>query len=67
MTAMTREAIITAMCFTSRHDYGLNKLQSDELTSGMTEQDRSHLWNSMAQIFDNAIAPHMDFKHRLNK
>jgi hypothetical protein len=70
----TREQIITDMCFTIRHDYGIIKPepQHDELqgifdimnvlSSGMTESERKMLWNEMAQIFDNCIAPHMEFK-----
>jgi hypothetical protein len=59
----TREQIITAMCYTWRHDYGLNKdQQSGPLTSGMTDHERHALWNQMAQIFDNDIAPYMQSK-----
>ena len=62
----TREKIITAMCYTWRHDYGLQKQQYSEgidaLSSGMTVQERKMLWASMAQIFDNDIAPHMEFR-----
>jgi hypothetical protein len=61
----TREEIITAMCYTYRHDYGLNKIVgtgfADTITSGMTDNERQALWNQMAQIFDNDIAPHMEF------
>jgi hypothetical protein len=62
----TREQIITSMCYTWRHDYGLQKQQygdfSDAISSGMTEQERKMLWGAMAQIFDNDIAPYMEFK-----
>jgi hypothetical protein len=64
----TREQIISSMCYTYRHDYGLIK-QADPggytfpLESGMTEHQRLALWNSMAQIFDNDIAPYMEFKN----
>ena len=59
----TREEIITNMCVTWRHDYGLTK-HSDALPfeAGMTQKDRESLWNQMAQIFDNDIAPYMEFK-----
>lgn len=65
---MTREEIITNMCFTWRHDYGLVKDWPDEssyaakLTAGMTQQEREFLYNQMAQLFDNDIAPYMEFK-----
>jgi hypothetical protein len=53
---MTRESTITNMCYTYRHDYG-------GIMSGMTQDERTSLWNTMAQIFDNDIAPYMEFKH----
>ena len=57
----TREEIITSMCYTWRHDYGLDKQQygdfSDALSSGMTDQERKMLWGAMAQLFDNEILP----------
>lgn len=62
----TREEIITSMCYTMRHDYGIEKDLGNgfisELSSGMTVVERALLWNQMAQIFDNDIAPHMEFK-----
>jgi hypothetical protein len=63
---MTREEIITSMCYTWRHDFGLTKNEDPggytfPGASGMTVKDREHLWNQMAQIFDNDIAPNMKF------
>ena len=62
----TREEIITAMCYTWRHDYGLEKQQygdfSDAIPSGMTERERKMLRNAMSQLFDNAISPYMELK-----
>lgn len=63
----TREQIITSMCYTWRHDYGLTKHADPggydfPGTAGMTETEQKFLWSQMAQIFDNDIAPHMDFK-----
>lgn len=60
---MNRESTITNMCYTYRHDYGLIKSQTGGNMSGMTEDERIYLWNTMAQIFDNDIAPYMEFKH----
>jgi hypothetical protein len=63
----TREEIITSMCYTYRHDYGLIK-EADPggymfpFQSGMTEIERRALWNQMSQIFDNDILPYMEFK-----
>ena len=62
----TREQIITSMCYTMRHDYGLEKNIGNgfisAFSSGMTKEEREALWRQMAQIFDNDIAPHMEFK-----
>lgn len=56
----TREQIITGMCFTYRHDYGIVKNYPS--ISGMTEEERKSLWNRMAHIFDSDIAPYVDLK-----
>ena len=48
------------MCMTFRHDYGLRISEDDRmysLMSGMTEREAQALFNDMAQIFDNDIAP----------
>ena len=62
---MTREQIIHNMCLTFRHDYGMI-ISEDEamysLSAGMTQRQREALYQQMAQIFDNDIAPHMEFK-----
>jgi hypothetical protein len=63
----TRDEIITSMCYTYRHDYGLEKTVgtgfADMISSGTTEQERRWIWAVMAQIFDNDILPHMEFKN----
>lgn len=60
----SREQIITSMCYTYRHDYGLNKLPDDPpWTAGMTDQERQGLWRTMAQIYDNNIEPYMELKN----
>lgn len=64
----TREQIITSMCYTFRHDYGLRKPEQTlgdfitNINGGMTDREAQSLWNQMAQIFDNSIVPYMDFK-----
>jgi hypothetical protein len=64
---MTREEIITRMCYTYRHDYGLLVSDYDKLEmpliAGVTKQEQQNIWNTMAQIFDNDIAPNMTFKN----
>jgi hypothetical protein len=68
-----RNEIITSMCYTWRHDYGIVKDPDykdrpgmtdfiDVISSGMYQQEREQLWKQMAQIFDNDIAPHMEFR-----
>jgi len=50
---------------TFRHDYGLEISEDDRmytLNSGMTKREREALYRDMAQIFDNDIAPYMEFK-----
>ena len=60
----TREQIITDMCYTYRHDYGLDKDPNDpSWLSGMTPSEREGLYNTMAQIYDNDIKPIMDLKN----
>jgi len=62
----TREEIVTAMCYTWRHDYGLDRNEHDGpgglVSVGLTDADRKLLLSQMAQIFDNDIAPHMEFR-----
>jgi hypothetical protein len=61
---MTREQIIHNMCMTFRHDYGLRIPEGDSLysLSGMSDSEAQALYRNMAQIFDNDIAPYMEFK-----
>jgi len=60
----TREQIITDMCYTYRHDYGLDKdPNGPSWLSGMTPDERKGLWDTMAQIYDNDIQPIMDLKN----
>jgi hypothetical protein len=59
------------MCYTWRHDYGIVKDPEyknhhndfiDSISSGMYQWEREQLWKQMAQLFDNDVAPHMEFK-----
>jgi hypothetical protein len=62
----TREDIIHSMCMTTRHDYGLAKNTGEfgpyPFASGMTDDEKKALHRQMAQLFDNDIAPYMEFK-----
>lgn len=60
----SREKMITDMCYTWRHDYGLAKETdpagySFPYLPGMTAQEREELWHRMSQVFDNCIAPYI--------
>jgi hypothetical protein len=60
----TKEEIITSMCYTYRHDYGLRKDSGEpSWTSGMTEQDAIMLYKTMEQLYNNDIEPHMELKN----
>ena len=65
-TVKTREDIVHSMCRTYRHDYGLERSSGNNgpfpFPCGMTDQEREYLFRQMAQIFDNDIAPYMEFK-----
>jgi hypothetical protein len=57
----TREQIITDMCYTYRHDYGLDKDPNDpSWLSGMTPDERKELYNIMAQLYDDNIKPFIE-------
>ena len=62
----TPEDIITSMCMTTRHDFGLVRNTGESgpypFPSGMTDQEKESLYRQMAQIFDNCIQPYMEFK-----
>jgi hypothetical protein len=66
----TREQIITSMCYTWRHDYGLLK-EADPGgymfpgIAGMTREEQQSLWQQMAQLFDNDIAPELEAYQQL--
>ena len=52
------------MCYTYRHDFGLTRKHDDPpWVAGMTKREREGLWRTMAQIFDNNIAPYMELKN----
>ena len=61
----TKSEIITAMCITFRHDYGLPKENyriegtHEPLSPGMTKQEQETLYNTMLKIYTNAIEPYM--------
>ena len=54
---MNREQIIHNMCMTFRHEYGLGSGEDNRMHAFMPEQEAQILFNNMARIFDNDIAP----------
>lgn len=60
---VNRAKIITNMCYTWRHDYGITKEETDcpfdfsGMSSGMTIREKEQLWHQMSQVFDTDIAP----------
>lgn len=63
----TKEEIIYDMCMTYRHDFGLRKTPDDPpWTAGMTEQDAKMLYKTMEQIYNNDIAPIIDYYAKLD-
>ena len=64
----SREQIITDMCYTYRHDYGLVKDPSDPpWTAGMTPDERKGLYQTMSQIFEHNIEPLLNQYNDLNE
>ena len=62
----TREQLIESMCYTYRHDFGLDRTETAGfISSGMTEDERRFLRAVMAQIFDNDLAPVLEDYRRL--
>jgi hypothetical protein len=60
--AESRVDIITSMCYTWDHAFGLDKdpvIDGIPFTGGYTDQEREALWNRMAQLYDHHVAPHI--------
>jgi hypothetical protein len=67
---MDREQLITDMCLTFRHDYGL-RISEDErmysLNSGMTELERQGLFSTMSQVFEHHFATPLEEYRMVNE
>lgn len=58
MNEIDKQKLIMDMCFTYRHDFGLNKSPDDpSWVAGMTDVERQMLIKTMTQIFNNNIEP----------
>ena len=54
----TREEIIYGMCLTWDHSFGAPQQEVfPGVIFGLTPEQKKALWNNMAQVFDNDIAP----------
>lgn len=51
---------VNDMCYTVRHDFGLDKLDDDHITSGMTDAERKNLVSNMEQLYDHHISKFVD-------
>lgn len=58
MNQAEKDKLIYDMCMTYRHDFGLQKDQTDPpWVAGMTVNERKALMLTMRQIFENNIEP----------
>lgn len=58
MTEEEKQKLILDMCYTYRHDFGLNRDPKDPpWVAGMTDIERKGLLSTMTQIFNNNIEP----------
>lgn len=60
-----KEKLITDICVTLRHDYGLDKPMNEThnspfLSCGMTQSERMVLRMEAGQIVDNVIVPYLE-------
>lgn len=60
----TPDQLISAMCYTLRHDFGLPKEKdpggySFPYLEGITEEEKKQLWRDMEKIYRNVLAPHL--------
>ena len=57
----TREQIIEDMCFTARHDFGIDREFDNgfvsSISAGMTQAERDALRRDMSQLYDHHIHP----------
>lgn len=60
----SKHKIVTDMCFTMRHDYGLDRCEDEGSVAfsmcGMTDSDRLALYRQMEQLYDHHIQPLVD-------
>jgi hypothetical protein len=57
---MNKEYLINQICFTLRHDYGLDKPDNSKLSSGMTPNERMMLRLEASQIVDHVFVPYAE-------
>lgn len=55
---LDRAEVIEAMCLTWRHDFGVDRINSEPTIGlGMSEGEREFLRREMGQLFDHHVAP----------
>jgi hypothetical protein len=57
----TKDDIVTSMCYTWDHAFGLDKdpeIEGIQFTGGYTPEERRALWNQMSQLYDHHVAPY---------
>ncbi|MDQ7982260.1 hypothetical protein QYH69_34105 [Paraburkholderia sp. SARCC-3016] len=55
---MDHAAVIESMCLTWRHDFGVDRVTSEQIVgAGMTDEERDFLRREMGQLFEHHIAP----------
>lgn len=65
MKKKTREEMITSMCLTWDHAFLAPEQEIfTNVKFGLTPEEKQNLWNNMAQVFDNDIAPHIRLKKK---
>lgn len=57
------EKIITGMCVTFRHDYGITKQHESDFGSGMMQDEKDFLYGKMQQVWENDIKPLVKYSH----
>ncbi len=65
MKTPTREEFIRNMCLTWDHSFLAPRQEVfPGVVFGMTDEQKQFLWNQMAQVFDNDIAPYVKVKRK---
>lgn len=50
-----RKSVVESMCFTFRHDFGLDRLNDNPHACGMNDIERQGLRNVIGQLYDHHV------------